>query len=89
MISTLTIKGQVTLPKKFRDYLGVRPGAAVEFSLNPHGEVVVNAADHAKPARGRRPLDALRSTLDSGMTTDKLMNLLRGYDEDADDPGFQ
>jgi hypothetical protein len=25
----------------------------------------------------------------TGMTTDKIMNLLRGYGEDAGDPGFK
>lgn len=88
MNSTLTSKGQVTLPKKFRDYLGVAPGAAVTFGLAPDGEVVVRAA--AKPARTRkRRFDALRGTLRTGKSTDELMRLLRGYDADARDPGLK
>lgn len=89
MASTLTSKGQVTLPKKFREYLGVRPGAAVDFSLSPRGEVIVSAIDRVKPRRGRRRFDALRGSLRSGKTTDELMALLRGYDKDARDPGFR
>lgn len=89
MISTLTSKGQVTLPKKFRDYLGVRPGTPVDFSLNPHGEVVVKAADRGKPQRGKGRFDALRGSLDTGKSTDELMALLRGYDQDERDPGLQ
>lgn len=31
MLSTVTDKGQVTLPKALRDRLGIQPGAKVEF----------------------------------------------------------
>jgi AbrB family looped-hinge helix DNA binding protein len=85
----LTSKGQVTLPKKFRDYLGLRPGSAVGFSLGAHGEVIVSSADVVKPTRGKRRFDALRGSLHTGNTTDKLMSLLRGYDADARDPGLK
>lgn len=33
MLSTVTDKGQITLPKSLRDRLGIRPGMKVEFSL--------------------------------------------------------
>ena len=89
MRSTLTSKGQVTLPKKFRDYLGLLPGATVGFSLGTHGEVIVSPAAPTKPGRGKRRFDALRGTLDTGKTTDALMSLLRGYDADARDPGLK
>ncbi|EIL88233.1 AbrB family transcriptional regulator [Rhodanobacter fulvus Jip2] len=90
MRSTLTSKGQVTVPKKYRDYLGLRPGASVGFSLGAHGEVIVASADAPKPGRGnKRRFDALRGTLDTGKTTDELMRLLRGYDADARDPGLK
>jgi len=89
MTSTLTSKGQVTLPKKFRDYLGLRPGSSVAFSLGASGEVIVSPADAVKPRRGKRRFDALRGSLDTGKTTDALMSLLRGYDADARDPGLK
>jgi AbrB family looped-hinge helix DNA binding protein len=89
MTSTLTSKGQVTLPKKFRDYLGLRPGSAVGFSLGTHGEVIVSPADAVRPRRGKRRFDALRGSLDTGKSTDALMSLLRGYDADARDPGLK
>jgi len=89
MTSTLTSKGQVTLPKKFRDYLGLRPGSSVGFSLGAHGEVIVSPADAVKPHRGKRRFDALRGSLDTGKSTDALMSLLRGYDADARDPGLK
>ena len=43
----------------------------------------------SKRARPRSRFAALRGTRKSGTTTDKIMNLLRGYDEDARDPGFK
>jgi AbrB family looped-hinge helix DNA binding protein len=89
MTSTMTSKGQVTVPKRLRDYLGLEPGAEVEFELRPEGDVVVRPARRGH-ARQRRPgrFAKLRGTLKTGMTTDELMRLLRGYDEDAKDPGL-
>ena len=37
MISTVTDKGQITLPKVLRDRLGIRPGSKVGFALQPDG----------------------------------------------------
>ena len=37
----------------------------------------------------RKELEAIRGTGRLGMSTDEIMNLLRGYDEDKDDPGFK
>ena len=86
MTSTLTSKGQVTLPKKFRDYLGLVPGASVSFVLGPDGEVIVQAAA-ARKRKGR--FAELRGTLKTGKTTDELMRMLRGYDADARDRGLK
>jgi len=90
MTTTLTSKGQVTLPKKFRDYLGLGPGSAVDFSLDPHGKVIVSAADHSDlhSQSGKRRFDVLRGSLSSCKSTDALMNLLRNYDLDDEDPGL-
>ena len=88
MTSTLTSKGQVTVPKKIRDYLGLQPGAAVAFSLGPKGEVVVQRSE-PKPARGKGRLHQLRGTLTTGKSTDELMSMLRGYHADARDPGLK
>lgn len=90
MTSTMTSKGQVTVPKRLRDYLGLQPGAEVEFELRPEGDVVVRRAGRLRRKRRSTSRFAkLRGTLKTGMTTDELMRLLRGYDEDASDPGFR
>ena len=39
MLSTVTDKGQVTLPKPLRDRLGIQPGSKVEFALQPDDTV--------------------------------------------------
>ena len=41
--STLTSKGQITLPKAIRDRLGVETGDEVDFVANERGDIVVRA----------------------------------------------
>ncbi|MBI3045360.1 MAG: AbrB/MazE/SpoVT family DNA-binding domain-containing protein [Betaproteobacteria bacterium] len=90
MAHQVTVKGQVTIPKRVREYLGIRPGSGVEFEVGPQGDVVLRKAGRAgKDARPRSRFAALRGTRKSGLSTDEIMNLLRGYDEDARDPGFK
>ena len=82
MSTTLTSKGQVTIPKRIRDELRLLPGAAVEFSVNAAGEVVLHRAGSAKGAR-RVPkdrFDAVRGRADVRWRTDELMKLLRAED---------
>lgn len=88
MSTTLTSKGQVTVPKKMRDYLGLVPGASVDFRLGANGDVIVTAARDMTPKRGKGRFDALRGSLERGRSTDALIELLRDYDSDRHDPGF-
>jgi antitoxin PrlF len=39
--STVTAKGQATIPKAIRERLGVKPGDRVKFFLHPDGSVVL------------------------------------------------
>lgn len=82
MSTTLTSKGQVTIPKRIRDEMQLLPGSAVEFSVNAAGEVVLHLA---KPVgRRRRPapdrFEAVRGRADVHWQTDDLMRLLRSED---------
>jgi len=82
MATTLTSKGQVTIPKRIRDALHLLPGTAVEFSVNAGGEVVLHPAHPPKGGR-RKPkdrFDAVRGRADVPWRTDELMKLLRASD---------
>jgi AbrB family looped-hinge helix DNA binding protein len=79
MGNTVTSKGQVTIPKKVRDRLGITSGSEVEFSLNEQGEVVLLKRGRKSPVK-QNPFDKIRGTLKTDMTTDQIMALLRGDD---------
>lgn len=77
MATTVTSKGQVTIPKEIRDLLGIEPGNAVEFRVDQTGQVVV------KKIGGPRPesrFEAVRGILGPNPSTDELMAMLRGDD---------
>lgn len=76
MITSLTSKGQVTIPKKIRDALRLAPGSRVKFSVNADGQVVLHKANmrgQAKPDRFER----MRGRAQIKWRTDQLMALLR------------
>ena len=77
-MSRMTTKGQVTIPKRVRDYLGLKPGSEVEFTVVGDGQIGLKAK--TKPAEGR--FDALVGTVDLGMTTDEFMRMIRGDPEE-------
>jgi AbrB family looped-hinge helix DNA binding protein len=71
MKTTVSEKGQVTIPKALRDRLGIRPGQVLEV-CEDRGKLVV-----AKAA----PTDVWESVvgiLNSGRSTDEIMEELRG-----------
>jgi antitoxin PrlF len=41
MESAITVKGQATIPKAVREYLGLKPGDRVKFFFHPDGSVVL------------------------------------------------
>jgi AbrB family looped-hinge helix DNA binding protein len=77
MSTTLTSKGQVTIPKRIRDALNLAPGCAVEFAVNREGEVVIHKVGD-RPARKADRFEAARGKADIKWRTDDLMALLRG-----------
>ncbi len=76
MIATLTIKGQVTIPKQIRDALDLRPGCQVDFAVNDAGEVVIHRAEAPKTEKIDR-FEAARGKAEIRWTTAELMKLLR------------
>ncbi len=75
MATTVTSKGQVTIPKPVRDRLGIKPGNAVEFQLAPDGRVVLVKVGAHRPASR---FEALRGRAGRGLSTDEIMALTRG-----------
>ena len=80
MATTVTSKGQVTIPKRVRDALHVGPGSAGEFDVNQSGDVVLRRAGTRGAVRGakRDRFEKVRGTAQIKWRTDKLMELLRG-----------
>ncbi|MCX7064747.1 MAG: AbrB/MazE/SpoVT family DNA-binding domain-containing protein [Proteobacteria bacterium] len=79
MATTMTVKGQVTIPKKVRDALHLSPGDGVDFTVNREGEVVVHKAG-ARPTSKRDRFRSARGKAQVKWRTDELMALLRCKD---------
>lgn len=75
MATTVTSKGQVTIPKPVRDLLGLEAGSKVEFRYADDGNIVIARADEKKP---ESRFAKLRGHAGPGMTTDEIMALMRG-----------
>ena len=75
MTTTVTAKGQVTVPKPVRDLLGIVPGSKVDFHRAADGSVVLARADEKQPATR---FAKLRGHAGQGLDTDAIMALTRG-----------
>lgn len=79
MPTTLTLKGQVTIPKHIRDALGLMPGAQLDFAVNSQGEVVLHkAVPNAASSKDR--FELARGKAQIKWKTKDLMKLLRSPD---------
>lgn len=82
MSTTLTVKGQVTIPKLIRDAMGLTPGTSIDFAVNRNGEVVLHKAARGKATRKAKPqpdrFEAARGKDYVPWKTQDLMALLRG-----------
>lgn len=75
MSTTVTTKGQVTIPKPVRDLLGIVPGSKVEFHRTADGSVVLVRADKKRQASR---FAKLRGHAGGGLSTDAILALTRG-----------
>ena len=75
MATTVTAKGQVTIPKAVRDLLGIVPGSKVDFHRAADGSVVLTRADKKQPASR---FQRLRGHAGKGLDTDAIMAMTRG-----------
>jgi AbrB family looped-hinge helix DNA binding protein len=74
MATTVTSKGQVTIPKPIRDHLGLKTGAAVDFVLNAAGEIVLRAGVRQPRSRFAK----IRGRATVKMRTEDILLLTRG-----------
>lgn len=71
MKSAVSEKGQVTIPKKLRDRLGIKPGAVLEFREEGGRLVAIKARNESRT-------DRVYGILKVGRRTDELIRALRG-----------
>lgn len=71
--TTMTSKGQVTVPKRLRDAAGLKPGSRVSFAFED-GRIVLKPQSKVRKSR----FAAVRGSLKTNLSTDQIMALLRG-----------
>ena len=83
MTTTITVKGQVTLPKDVREAVGLKPGDKVEVRATASGGVYIEKPGTSRSYRERLEALAKRRPI-RDMTTDEFMEFSRG--ETAEHP---
>ncbi|MBV9570722.1 MAG: AbrB/MazE/SpoVT family DNA-binding domain-containing protein [Alphaproteobacteria bacterium] len=78
--TTVTSKGQVTIPKRVRDGLGLKAGSKVEIEIQPGRVATLKPAGKPRQSDYAKRIESVRGTLKLGMTTDEFMKLMRGDD---------
>ena len=79
MSNRLTIKGQVTVPKNVRDFLGLTAGAsAIDFFIDDNGDVRIRKAVSVKPRSAARGSAQNRSRSFDRNGCDRVLALLSG-----------
>ena len=74
-MTTVTSKGQVTIPKPVRDLLGLVPGSKVDFRRTADGAIVLTRKENLPESRFAK----WRGRAGKGLlSTDEIMALTRG-----------
>jgi AbrB family looped-hinge helix DNA binding protein len=71
MKSRVSERGQITIPKRLRERLGIRPGQVLEFEADD-GKLV------ATKVNDRDPVEGVYGILGDPGSTDELMDEIRG-----------
>jgi antitoxin PrlF len=77
MTTTVTVKGQVTLPKRVRDASGIAPGDRVDVRATASGAVIIEKAGTVSNYREKLYALAKRRII-RGTSADELMEVTRG-----------
>lgn len=71
--STISERGQITLPKEFRDYYGLRSGTTISFTPSPKGLLIRKSVD-----KNNNPFKKLVGVIKDGTKTDDYLKEIRG-----------
>lgn len=81
MTTTVTVKGQVTLPKAVREAVGIKPGDRVAVRATAAGAVIIEKPGALSDYKRRIREVAKRRPI-RGITTDELLKMTRGNPDD-------
>lgn len=70
--STISSKGQITIPVKIRRALGLKPGTRVSFELTQAGALI------KKRQPSHHPVDRAFGLLESPRSVDEMLDEMRG-----------
>jgi AbrB family looped-hinge helix DNA binding protein len=76
----ITVKGQVTLPKRIRELSRLSPGDYVELDVNASGEIVVRKARTLPTRSARRRARPVHPRVEAQRRAEELLALLRDLD---------
>ena len=85
MATTVTSKGQVTIPKHVRDALKIKAGTKVAIDLAGDGKAILRKVRSVEPRPDRFDRALGAAEIKWHGTTDEYMEFIRGY---KDDPGL-
>lgn len=74
----ITSKGQVTIPQRIREELGLLPNTEVDFVVDGDTVRIVKASSPRGETRGQRVVRLLRGAPRPSLSTDEIMALTRG-----------
>jgi AbrB family looped-hinge helix DNA binding protein len=74
----ITSKGQVTVPLRVREALGLVPGSEVEFTIEGNAARLTKRKTPGRRSLGRDIVDHARGRGAGSLTTDEIMRLMRG-----------
>ena len=74
--ATLTSKGQITIPLRFREAHGFLPNTNIDFVEEKRGLLIVKSKTNS--GKGRRLVEHMRGRGDVKLSTDEIMRLTRG-----------
>ena len=75
----ITTKGQVTIPQDVRERAGLMPGTDVAFEIEAGMVRLVKVTgEGGRQTRGQKLVEGLRGRGDFKMSTDEIVELMRG-----------